>query len=131
MQTDPSQIHYLCFIASVAGSYEHLNTTNNERLYYNIVEKLLKHSDLLINYNKELLKKTPNCKSLIQRLSSMGSNEDQKEILLSESMLLMLIERSKSIISNKKELDTLIKAVKQTDFHNVKLVLYELNDDYL
>lgn len=61
----------------------------------------------------------------------MGSNEDQKEILLSESMLLMLIERSKSIISNKKELDTLIKAVKQTDFHNVKLVLYELNDDYL
>lgn len=46
-------------------------------------------------------------------------------------MLLMLIERSKSIISNKKELDSLIKAVKQTDFHNVKLVLYELNDDYL
>lgn len=46
-------------------------------------------------------------------------------------MLLDLIQKCKQVLLDKKLLTQLLVAAESTDFHNVKLMLYELNDDYL
>jgi len=70
---------------------------------------------------------------MYRRLSLAGNHapDDQKHIVLSEQMLLMLIERCKLYLNEQRRLDQLVKAAERTSFDNVKLVLYEANQDYL
>jgi hypothetical protein len=47
-------------------------------------------------------------------------------------MLLMLVERAKpTLVQWRLERQKILKAVETTNFDNVKLILNELNDDYL
>ena len=45
-------------------------------------------------------------------------------------MLVNLIEKCSSLLNDKKSLDYILKAAEMTDFHNIKLDLYEMNHDY-
>jgi hypothetical protein len=47
----------LCFIASIAGSYgeKHESTPEEAKLYFDVAVALLKHSDLLVGFNKDML----------------------------------------------------------------------------
>ncbi len=70
---------------------------------------------------------------MYRRLSRAGNHvpDELKHVVLSEEMLLMLIERCKPYLSEHRRLDQLIKAAERTSFENVKLLLYETNQDYL
>ena len=51
--TDPAHIHYLCFMASIAGSYNH--EAKDERIFYEVALDLLIHKDSFLAQNKEML----------------------------------------------------------------------------
>lgn len=44
--TDPAHIYYLCFIASIAGSYK--QEAKDDRIYYEVALELLNNADLLL-----------------------------------------------------------------------------------
>jgi hypothetical protein len=102
-------------------------------LYFEVALELLKHSDDLVSFNKDLIQRRMTNKQMYRRLSNAGNHvpDDIKHVVLSEEMLLMLIERCKPYLSESRRLDQLIKAAERTSFENVKLVLYETNQDYL
>jgi len=46
----------LCFIASISGSYEHQELTEKDiNMYFEVTLELLKHSEDLVGFNKDLL----------------------------------------------------------------------------
>ena len=55
-KTDSARLHFLCFIASISGSYEHQELTEKDiNMYFEVTLELLKHSEDLVGFNKDLL----------------------------------------------------------------------------
>ena len=96
-------------------------------MYFEVTLELLKHSEDLVSFNKDLLLRRMTNKQMYRRLSMAGNHapDDHKHIVLSEQMLLMLIERCKLHLNEQRRLEQLIKAAERSSFENVKLVLYE------
>ena len=86
-KTDSARLHYLCFIASIAGTYEqHEPTEKDVNLYLEVALELLKHSEDLVSFNKDLLTRRMTNKQMYRRLSIAGNHapDDLKHIVLSE-----------------------------------------------
>jgi hypothetical protein len=71
-------------------------------------------------------------KLMYRRLSKAGNAapDDEKHLVLTEEMLLMLVQRARPELADQKCLDQMLEAVERTDFSDVKLILYDLNNDY-
>lgn len=101
-KTDGARLHYLCFIASISGSYEqHTLTEQDIDLYFEVALELLKHSEDLVSFNKDLISRRMTNKQMYRRLSRAGNHvpDDLKHVVLSEEMLLMLVERCRAHLS--------------------------------
>lgn len=70
---------------------------------------------------------------MYRRLSTQGINvnDELKHLVMTERTLLALVDRAKNLLSTSRNLKPVLEAVKKTDFYNLKLVLHELNQDYL
>jgi len=70
---------------------------------------------------------------MYRRLSRAGNKtpDELKHIALSEDMLLQLLEKCKPLLSEQTLINQMLQAAEKTNFVNVKLVLYDINHDYL
>jgi hypothetical protein len=70
---------------------------------------------------------------MYRRLSKQGIhvNDELKHLVMTERTLLSLVQKCSNLLSTSRNLKPVIEAVKKTDFYNLKLVLHELNQDYL
>lgn len=61
---------------------------------------MIKHSDLLLGFNKDMLNRRMTNNQMYKNFSKTGhlASDEQKHLILSESMLLGLIERCKTIL---------------------------------
>lgn len=87
-------LHYLCFIASVVGSYpchdnDEMSKLQDENLYYEVLFQLLKNSDLFLSFNKGMLNRRMTNRLFYRRLSKQGITcpDDHKHLHLTERML--------------------------------------------
>ena len=64
--------------------------------------ELIRNSETLIGFNKDLLSRRMTNKQMYRRLSKGGNSapDELKHLLLTEEMLLMLVERSKPILED-------------------------------
>ena len=109
-EASPTRLRYLCFIASISGSYEK-SEQNDTKLYYEVALELIRNADTLIGYNKDHLQRRMTNKQMYRGLSQGGNSapDELKHPLLipndqakirTEEMLLMLVERSKPILED-------------------------------
>ena len=134
---NPVYLHYLCFIASITGKYEQpsdeLSKLDDENLYYEVLLHLLKNFKEFTEFNRGILLRQMNDEMMYRRLSTQGIhvNDELKHLVMTERTLLALVDRAKNLLSTSRNLKPVLEAVKKTDFYNLKLVLHELNQDYL
>ena len=72
--TDPAHIHYLCFVASIAGSYNH--QAKDERIFYEVALDLLIHKDSFLSQNKEMLSRKGSKFQMYKRLECIKTKVD-------------------------------------------------------
>lgn len=80
---NPYYLHYLCFIASIAGSYD---DAEYHQYYYDVLLQLVKNSDLLMQFNKGMLDRRMTNGQMYRRLSKQGITvaDEMKYVVLTE-----------------------------------------------
>ena len=103
MDTSSTRLHYLCFIASIAGSFEQDQKDQiDAKLYFEVALELLKQNEKLIGYNKNMLHRRMTNKLMYRRLSKAGNvaPDNEKHLVLTEEMFLLLVQRAKPVLSD-------------------------------